>query len=116
MSSTVEHWSLGLGEQAGSISGARSSPGPLLSHERDDTLCYSGAGFCTKLAEDEWIEGPYIQICRIGVGDIRSVHLLRIEPEVLQIDAFDERAIGEDALIREHDRVDIRHDVASQLP
>ena len=43
------------------------------------------------------------------------VHLIRIEAEVLQIDVLDERTVGEHAFVREHDRVDMRHDVARQL-
>src|SRR5262245_32878133 len=84
-----------------------------LPHGRGDTLRQIGAGFRTKLAKYEWVERPFIQCCRLGVRCILIVHLIRTEAEVLQVDALNEGAIGDDTLLREHDRVDIHHDVAS---
>ena len=37
-------------------------------------------------------------------------HLAFVEAEVFEVEALDERAVGDDALVGEHDRVDVRDD------
>ena len=76
---------------------------------------HSRAWLRLKLAKHKWIEGPCIRLCCVSTLGIAVIQLLRIEAEVLQINTLNEGAIGEHALVSEHNRTDVGDDVARQL-